>query len=244
VKFPILFKTENSPAPLARLFYVVAANGLFQVRDTETYRAVTPVAEDVPGLLPETAHVDLKFPHLPTPLLEDVLAFFDAVYRRYGGEAIVMLFYAPERQEFRAEAPPQTISGYRDRWGRWWPRYRLDYESLERPPGFLLFGTIHSHASQPAYASATDCDDERFEDGLHVVFGHFNSSYLSKSVSFVANGTRFKVEPRDALEDCAVPPREPRADWMARVTVEEDRWTTSTSTSHGQGGGSGGWRDA
>ncbi len=239
--FQVVVKTHPSTRRPGALYYEVASNGLFQVRDTETYRAVTPVAEDVPGLLPETAHVDFKFPRLPTPLLEDVLAFFDAVYRRYGGEAIVLLFYAPERQEFRAEAPPQTIPGYTDYRGRWLASYRLDYESMERPEGYLLFGTIHSHARQLAYSSWTDCDDEAFHDGLHVVFGSFHSAQLSESASFVANGTRFTVEPRDVLEACKIPERPARADWMAQVSTQEER--RSYSWSWRSGGGSG-WRDA
>jgi proteasome lid subunit RPN8/RPN11 len=217
----VLRTRERFQSP-GRLYYEVAANGLFQVRETETYTAVTRVTRDLPGLLPERERCALRFPPLPARLLAEVLAFFREVYERHGGEAVVLLFYHPERRELEAGAPPQTIAGWRDAGGRFRPFFRLDYECAPRPEGFLLLGTIHSHAGLPAYASAVDCDDERFEDGLHVVYGSFGTPRLSRSAAFVANGSRFHLRPEDVLEDCELPEGPARGDWLARVRVVEE----------------------
>lgn len=224
MRFPVVLKQVERFKPPAKLYYLVASNGVFQVRDTEAYRAVTRVQDGIPELLAEGERVEFRFPRLRAPLLEDVLGFFDEVYRRYGGEAIVILFYNAQTREFRVGVPPQTITGTRDRWGEWRAHYRLDYGAALRPGGFLRFGTIHSHANLPAYASHVDCEDERFEDGLHVVFGSLDSNELSRSASFVANGLRFRVEPEQILEPSRVPRRAASREWMARVRCEEQRW--------------------
>ena len=243
MSFPIVFKTKEGFRDPGRLYYEVASNGVFQVREAATHRAVTRVESGIPGLLTETEHVDLRFPALPATLLERVLAFFDEVYRRFRGEAIVILFYNPDTQEFRVGVPHQRISGYFDSLGRWWPDYRLSYESAERPEGFVRFGTVHSHASLAAYASHVDCEDEKFEDGLHVVFGSFASEKLTRSASFVANGRRFPVDLEEVLESCEVPDGEPPEGWMDQVVCVEEPWSgwTSGSSSTGNGpSGSGG----
>lgn len=221
MSFPVVVKTKPECDPPGRLYYEVASNGVFQVKETDLYRSVTR-AEEIPGLCPQVERLEIRFPRLPAQILEDVQAFFCDVYDRYRAEAIVVLFYRSDTQQFRVEVPPQTIPGYRDWSGQWRSYLRLDYGSVARPAGFVRFGTIHSHAELTAYASATDCHDERFEDGLHVVYGHCHSSGLSRSASFVANGTRFELEPDDVLQPCRAPERIARPDWLARVSTTED----------------------
>ena len=225
--FPVRLKARESHRDPARLYYLVASNGLFQVRKTATHRSVTRVTNDVPGLFPETERVDLYFPPIPATLLEDVLAFFHEVYRRYRGEAIVILFYDPKVREFHIGVPRQKISGYTDEHGRWWSDYRLDYEALKRPAGCVRFGSVHSHASLNAYASHADCADEKYEDGLHVVYGSFASADLTRSASFVADGHRFYLRPEEVLETCRVPDRDAPPGWMDHVECREERWVSS-----------------
>ena len=225
MKFPIVLKTAERYVEPGNLYYLVAADGVFQVRNTPTHRSVTRAVRDIPGLLPESSRVELHFPALPASLLDDVIAFFNEVYWRHGGEAIVILFFDPKTQEYRAGVPPQKISGYHDFRGRWVSDYHLDYEMAERPEGFMRFGTIHSHASLAAYASHIDCEDEKFEDGLHAVYGSFGSEELTRSASFVSNGQRFNVDPDQVLETCAVSGCSVPEGWMDRVErVEETSW--------------------
>lgn len=222
---PVLLKTEPDLQVDERLYYEIASNGVFQVKDTELYRAVTRVTREVPGLYPSRERLQMRFPSLPAGLLEPVIAFFAEVYERYEAEAIVLLFYRPESQAYRVLVPPQRISGYRDSYGNQRAYLRLDYGTVVRPKGFRAFGTLHSHADLSAYASATDCDDERFGDGLHVVFGHFGTSVLSRCVAFVASGRRFHVEPEHVLPPCepAAPTNAVPAAWMQQVSFEESK---------------------
>jgi hypothetical protein len=221
VKFPIVLKTEAAVPPPGQLYYEVAENGVFQVRETPLYRAVIRVHDGIPGLLPGAEELLIKFPRVPASVLGEVLAFFDEVYRRWEGEAVVILFYCARRREYRAVAPPQTIPG---RWrhdGRWRADLAVRYEHVARPGEFVRFGTIHSHADLAAYSSGLDCDDERYEDGLHVVFGDFHRQPLSVAAAFVAGGVRFRVAPDDVLEDWRIPPRAARPDWMAQMRLED-----------------------
>ena len=220
MRFPIVLKTPEAGKPDATIYYEIASNGPFQVRDFPIYRAVTKTDESVPGLLTQEESLEIRFPRLPAALLAEVLVFFDEVYRRYGGEAIVILFYHLALKVFRAQAPPQTISLYRDYKGRWKAHLELRYKSMSRPKGFLRLGTIHSHANMPGYASSKDCDDERFEDGLHIVFGDLDTSRITRSATFVANGVRFRLDPSEVMEPFSLSDREAPADWMACVEVE------------------------
>ena len=225
MRFPILLKDGQAAKPEDdSLYYVVASNGIFQVRNTPGYRAVTRACGDTPGLESEHERLDLLCPPLPHDLIDDVLAFFCDVYRRYGGEAIVILFYRPETREFRARAPEQTISRYRGWDGSWRVVQRLDYEHVDRPAGFLRFGSIHSHGAGPAYASHTDCADEQFEDGLHVVVGDLDRGRQSRSAAFVANGVRFDLHPDQVFAARPLPDASARDAWMERVKrIEVDR---------------------
>ena len=99
-----------------------------------------------------------------------------------------------------------------------------------------------------AYASHTDCHDEQFEDGLHIVFGSFNSPELSRSASFVAGARRFTLEPDSVMESCSIPDRGAPEGWMDQVEYVENQWKpytggTGQSVSAGVGGSVGGGND-
>ena len=219
MRFPVILKTAPHVSESARLYYEVASNGVFQVKETATHRAVTRVAHDIPGLHPSAEQLELRVPPLPAALLEDVLAFFREVNDRWEAEAIVILFHRADTNEYRVGVPEQRIPCYRDWEGRWRTYLELDYGDAPRPEGFVRFGTVHSHADQAAYASAADCQDERFQEGLHVVYGHLDRREPSRAASFVASGVRFPIDPARVLEDCEVPERRARRDWLARVSL-------------------------
>jgi len=215
--FPIVVKRPTYVEPAAGVYYLVAENGVFQVRDTPLYRGVTRVTGGVPGLLPEHEHLRLKFPRLPRAVIEDVIALFEEAYRRWRGEAMVFVFYRAETREFRVDVPVQTLPARKTSEGRWLADLAVRYGDAARPSGFVQLGTAHSHAELSASASGIDCADERYEDGLHIVFGSFAAGELSVSAAFVANGVRFLVDPADVLEPYRRPARAARPEWIARV---------------------------
>jgi hypothetical protein len=219
--FPILLKTDRDVGSKDSMYYIVASTGVYLVVDTEMYRAVTRCEGEIAGLLPERETLRLKFPPVPATILGPVLGFFRQVYEEHGGEGVVVLFYRPDTRTFRVGVPRQTIPGYR-RWDGAWRAYlRLHYEHVERPPGYLRFGTIHSHAETSAYASHEDCEDEQGQDGLHVVYGHIHRADPSRSACFVANGARFELDPDDVVERCRVPAETSNPGWMSQVHREE-----------------------
>ena len=219
--FPILLKTDADVRSDESVHYVVASNGVFHVADTETHRAVTRTEGPIPGLVPERESLRLRFPPVPATVLRPVLGFFRQVYEDHRGEGIVILFYRPDDLSYRVGVPQQTILGYQ-RWdGEWRAYLGLRYGSAPRPRGYLRFGTVHSHAETSAGASHTDCADERLQDGLHVVYGHIDRPEPSCSAAYVANGTRFIVDPDDVVEPCRVPADPANPSWMVQVHREE-----------------------
>lgn len=223
--FPIVLKTPAYVEPTAAIHFLVAANGVFQVTQTPSYRAVIRVADAIPGLVAEEEHLCLRVPPLPRPQVEDAVAFFAEAYRRHRGEAIVLVFFRWATREFRTVAPPQVLTG-RVRGGRFEADHAVDYSEVPCPEGFVRFGTIHSHAELPAYASHVDCDDERYGDGLHVVFGSFHQPELTVTASFAASGVRFLLDPTSVLEPWERPTRGAPAGWMARLTLTTTRHAT------------------
>lgn len=56
---PILLKTTPRLEVDERLYYEVASNGIFQVKEAPWFRAVTRVTREVPGLYPSQERLDL-----------------------------------------------------------------------------------------------------------------------------------------------------------------------------------------
>jgi hypothetical protein len=220
MSLPVIVKRPGAGEPASPLYYVVAANGIFQVRRTQAYRAVTRVAS-IPGLLHASEVLELDFPPLPGELLEQVLAFFREVWRVHRAEAIVLLFYDAARRRFRVDAPAQAVSGWLRAGDRLRAAHGVSYASLAPPADSVVFGSIHSHGDLHAFASHTDCRDELVRgDGLHVVYGDLEAARPSRSAAFVANGVRFELEPESVLEPArAFCPAVP-AGWMARVRCD------------------------
>jgi len=215
---PLYLKTPEFVEPSASLYYLVTANGTFLVQKTALFASVTE-AHTVPGLLPQEASCQLFFPRVPRVMMEQVYGFFQAVYEHWHGEAIVFLYYAPESGTFRLGVPPQTLFRYR-LFDRWRTERRVVYGSLPRPQGFVKLGDVHSHADFPASFSCTDDRDDT-ETGLRIILGNLHQGQPEVSVSFVANGTRFLLEPEAAVEQFSLPLPPPQA-WLEQVACQEE----------------------
>jgi PRTRC genetic system protein A len=220
-------KTSDLVDPGGSAYYLVAENGVFLVKQAGLFTSVTR-ARTVAGLQKQAPSLSLLFPRLPRRLVEQVYGFFRLAYERFDGEAVVLLYYSSERGEFHADAPPQWLTR---RWTcrGWRTEGRVEYRAPPRPEGFLKLGDAHSHGGSAAFFSGLDDRDDR-EDGLRIVMGRLDRPRPEVRVSFVANGTRFRVRPRQVLEsfnDAVPPPKE----WIRRVTCryEDD----------GRAGGSG-----
>lgn len=214
--FPVYVKDEAFVPPAGDVpYYVLAADGLYLTRRTALFTASVP-ASGVAGLCPHGATLELHVPVIPRRLVEEAVAFFREVWRRHGGEAILFMFYDPERQRFAFTAPPQRLprsAGY----GRWYGSLRLDYEDTPAPDAsFVRLGTFHSHGWASPHHSLTDVHDEEHDTGLHLTAGYVNSDRPEFAAAFVVSGTRFTLPPSRVLggfrQQRAFPPA-----WLAQV---------------------------
>jgi PRTRC genetic system protein A len=216
--FPVYLKTADLSPPTEAAYFLVARNGVFVARSCDLFASVTPVT-GVAGLGAQSTSITLNVPRIPGGLLAQILGFFQFVYQRWEGEAVVFIFYSPARREFRLSVPGQRLRRYRAH-GRWHVQGSVEYRSVSRPEGFVKLGDAHSHCACPAFFSTTDDLDDR-QDGLRVVIGRLDRGRPDVCVSFVAGGVRFPLETDEALEDfgeAVAPPRE----WRERVTVSSE----------------------
>ena len=211
---PFHLKTADFVEPADPLYYLLAANGIFLVKNNGLFRSVT-AAPEIAGLHSQDQTAVLNLPKLPRELMEKVYGFFDYVFRQWGGEAVAFLYYSPERREFRVGIPPQKI--YRYRWLREWrTEGRVEYGYVPRPESFVKLGDIHSHPDCAAFFSRTDDFDDE-EDGLRIVMGDLKRCPPDVRVSFITGGTRFRLQPERVLEDFGYP-APPPAEWTQQVT--------------------------
>ncbi len=222
---PLHLKTTEFTEPAAPLYYLVAANGMFLVKKSALFASITS-APSVPALARQSESLRLSFPKIPRRILEPVYGFFCEVYRKWDGEAIVLLYYSPEQETFRVGVPPQTLFRYR-RCGEWRTEMRLTYGHYPRPEGFLKLGDAHSHGDMPAFFSYTDDRDDR-EDGLRITIGRLDRRTPDISASFVVSGTRFLLKPEETLEGFSAPLTPPRQ-WLKQVTCQYEEETAPQS---------------
>jgi hypothetical protein len=219
MRIPIHCKTGKPPDPSLSLFYLVAASGVFLVKKSGLYFSVTRT-EKILGLADQDEELILKFPRVPRQLMATVYGFFRQVFRLYQGEAVALIFYSPEQKRFRVGVPPQKLFRYQS-CGRWRTEGRVVYGHYPRPDGFLKLGDIHSHGDEPAFFSNIDAEDDAKQDGLRIVLGHMDRESPDMEVSFVAGGTRFALQPHDAVEPfaeaCSPPPS-----WIERVSCRSE----------------------
>ncbi len=215
---PLHLKTDDFSEPDSPMYYLVAENGVYLVKNTGLYTSVTRACRIV-GLEEQSPSLVLRLPKVPRKLLEMVYGFFAAVYRKWQGEAIVLLYYDPLGRTFRLGVPPQTLSRYHS-CGSWVTEGRMEYGSIPRPNQFVKLGDIHSHGDlSPFFSSVDDKDDD--EDGLRIVMGHLDRPRPDVCASFVAGGTRFLLDSEQVLAEFSVP-RPPPEEWLRRVSCRED----------------------
>jgi hypothetical protein len=214
--FPIYLKEQEPfPPPPEPTYFLLAWDGVYLVKRSPLYEAVTKFDGALPGLAGQNPQLRLHIPKLPQRLVERIVGFFLDVFRRYGTEAMLLLFYSPA-DGFRVDVPPQRVS----RWciGSYHVGgYHVQYERCLRPKGYLHLGTVHSHGDLPAMHSCVDERDERYLDGLHITVGEVTAPRPSFSATFVASGHRFRLVPEDVLAGYAQPRLPAPAKWLAQI---------------------------
>ena len=210
------------PLAAGQLRYVAAENGVFLERQTKHYRTSCQVDPPLAGLAVQDTYCELSFQQLPPQLIAEMLGFFRWAYEKHGGEAALVLLYHEEQDEYSWACPRQTVELWQNWWGYWYPAGTIEYEDpTELPPGCVAFGDAHSHADLGAHPSAMDEEDEQYKDGLHMIVGRLHMDDVDFHISFVMDGTRFRVAP-ELILGSAVPDLEVDfpPEWTQQVIVE------------------------
>ncbi len=187
--FPIVILESGVALPPHGTCYIIAQNGVFLRKHTGIVSATVQV-DKISALEKVEPRAELRVPKLPVYLCARALLFFRRVYRLYRSEAVLLLHYNVRDKIFRVSCPEQTVTPT-----------SVSYDARGRFKGFQLIGTIHSHASMPAFHSGTDADDEAYMDGLHITIGHIHTfPVFSVSATIAVNNNRFVRSPQDMLE--------------------------------------------
>jgi hypothetical protein len=216
--FPVFIKDEDFHEPKGMVYSLLAGNGTFLVKDMELYSSSVQLDVGLPGLLHHESGVRPKFGRLPGSLMGTILGFFRTALLWHGGEAIVFLYYSRKGCSFCAKAPPQRVYRRVSCKAACTEPY-VEYDRCDRPRDFIKLGTIHSHCHFRAYHSLIDQHDEKYEDGLHITIGRLFRQQPDISVSFVVNGSRFRLKPEDVLEGYGhYVAMDPPVSWLSQVT--------------------------
>ncbi|QQS22575.1 hypothetical protein IPM19_02995 [bacterium] len=168
--------------------YILASNGPFVHKRTSVLDATVKV-KAIGDLAPHRESAEWLLPKLPLKEMIHTAYFFKMVYEARKAEAMVLIYYSLHDQKYFFGCPEQDVSGG-----------GISYKPPPRKPGYLLVGSIHSHAGFAAYHSGTDTHDEINFDGLHVTLGNMDWGGFSVSSELSVNASRFKVKPEDVID--------------------------------------------
>jgi len=197
--------------------YIVADNGVFLERRDSMFTTCSRVNQRDLRLEWHQPSCELHCGKIPRLLHRAMLGFFKHAHELHDGEVALVLLYHPQRRRFRWHCPHQIVERYPigDRW------VTADYihfdNPLELPEGYIHFGDAHLHPGPPNPSAMDMADDQ---DGLHLIVGNILTR-ISYSVTFVMDGTRFRIPPEDVFEDLSCEPlaRPPKV-WMQQIEIK------------------------
>lgn len=182
--FDVNFSVQEIEADYA---YILDGEGWKLFKRNGVSVALIPV-EAVSGLPRLSSRIEFTADKIPLDLVRRVTAWFRAVYQKHRSEAVGYLFYRPQTGNWDFIPPSQTVSAA-----------SADYQSAPRREGWIVAGTIHSHASMSAFHSGTDERDEKAFDGVHITVGRLDG-VPEYSCSIMVQGKREKVDPSEVID--------------------------------------------
>lgn len=184
-----IYLHDSEDIPEDDICYIIAKDGIYLKKKMGIMESIAKV--DKISMLKEiTPTACLNIPMFPASLFAKVIEFFKAVYKMHRAEAIVLLFYNQETENFKVIPPNQKVNGG-----------ECEYERDIQIEDYVLLGDIHSHGSMSAFHSVTDDTDEKTDnDGLHITIGNVFADDVTISLSIITNGTRFIGEPVDYID--------------------------------------------
>lgn len=140
--------------------FVIAKNGLFQVSHSDIADIIS-IPKEVAGVTVELKEgIKLKVPKVPYNMLAQTVAFFKAVQKKSGAEALVQIWWNTQEKAYTIHCPDQSVSGasvnHRSTFDQDQARVEGTGEAI-----WLHVMDIHSHNTMSAFWSGTDDGDER-----------------------------------------------------------------------------------
>lgn len=186
--FKIWINDGTTEMPNDDILYIVSKEGIMLKKKLGLFASLVPV-KNISILNEIDTYASMHIEKISARKFANILTFFRKVLEEYGGEGNIILHYNQEKKKYKIEVPKQEVGGA-----------SVEYESLVSFKGYERIGTIHSHPTFAASHSGIDHMDETSWDGLHITIGNINIENFSLSVSIMANGTRFLVNPLDYIE--------------------------------------------
>jgi hypothetical protein len=168
-------------------------------------------------------------PRIPWDLWTEMVAWCQVTQEKFKSEALVLLFFDQELQQWSHWYPPQITNGMTVKADESDP----DYTEQRKLYPDLQFGTLHHHCTTGAFASGTDKSDEEDREGLHFTIGHLGSDEHSVHFRFCYQGQCYEgsassvIEPPEWLKTV---PEKYRSDLMKDVIqdpVDASQWDFS-----------------
>ncbi|MGD2071997.1 MAG: Mov34/MPN/PAD-1 family protein [Candidatus Thorarchaeota archaeon] len=184
-----IYLHDSEKLPEDDICYIVAKDGVYLKKKMGVLESIAKV--DKISILNEIkSTASLNIPMIPAPMFAKVVEFFKAVHEKHRAEAVALLFYNQNTENFKIVIPKQEVS-----------MAKCEYDRNIQIRDYTLLGDIHSHGNMSAFHSPTDDKDEYTDnDGLHITVGYVASDNVGVSLSITANGTRFVGEPEDYID--------------------------------------------
>lgn len=153
--------------------WVITRNGTWLIQKNKSgYYGLKKNDFGIPTL-PETnlppKFFDLAYGKIPYSILEEVVAFFRGIMKKYNNaEAFVQIYWDTQENKYVVQVPEQNVSGAAVRYNA-----EKNLSVIDRKRYVFVY-ECHSHNSMPAFWSGTDDRDEK-ELRLFGVFGELNT---------------------------------------------------------------------
>ena len=150
-------------------------SGYYGVKKNDSGIPTLPISNSLP-----VAFFDLAYGKIPNSVLQQIVAFFKEIMKRYNdAEAFVQVYWDKQENKYVCHVPKQKIS-----------KGSVRYDASENlnviePDRYVFVYECHSHNSMGAFWSGTDNRDEK-ELRIYGVFGMLHQEeYAEKHRFFV-----------------------------------------------------------
>lgn len=195
-------KPQDIPEPFA---VVIAKSKRYMKRTNFLYSGFFEIQEDTTlGEVDETItlFMELKIPHA---LFMSIESFFREIYEKKKSEVAVLLFFNRTLNKWAYCIPQQTVAAASVHYDMKKGLSFVKEEDMAKylsavEEGYVMVGSIHSHAALSAFHSGVDDKDEFGFDGIHVTIGNFQNEGCTYACRLMLGQKEFKKELKQVVD--------------------------------------------